>query len=360
MDLNEDEFPTITAMTTYLTPTHRVAILLHEGIQGTRGKTGLSYLRYGTANVVALIDEQSAGRSLLEVAGIDRNIPIVASLREALSYYPDVLLIGIAPSGGILPESWQEALQEAIQAGLSVVNGLHTHLNPLFPHLQPQQWIWDIRQEPPGLRVGQARARSLTCQRILTVGTDMSVGKMSTSIELHRAAIEKGMKSRFLATGQGGIMIAGAGVPLDAVRVDYASGAIEQMVLESAENHDILFIEGQGSFLHPGSTATLPLLRGTQATGLVLVHRAGQVHIKDLPDILIPPLTEVVELYERVASAGGAFGGVKVRGISLNTFHLAELAAKKAIETVERETGLFCTDVVRFGGRSLLDIICPV
>jgi uncharacterized NAD-dependent epimerase/dehydratase family protein len=185
----------------------------------------------------------------------------------------------------------------------------------------------------------------------------MSVGKMSTSIELHRVAAEKGLKSQFLATGQGGIMIAGKGVPLDAVRVDYAAGAIEALVLESAENNDILFIEGQGSLLHPGSTATLPLMRGSQPTGLILVHRAGQIHIKDLPDILIPPLTEVIKLYEMTASAGGSFGEVKVKGISLNTFHLSPEAAVKAIETVQEETGLFCTDVVRFGGQGLLSVI---
>lgn len=344
-------------MTNYLTPDKKVAILLHEGIKGTRGKTGLSYLRYGKAQVVAIIDSESAGSALKEVAGIDRPLPIVASVREALTYHPDTLLIGIAPSGGILPPHWLEEIKEGIKAGLSLVNGLHTPLKPLFPQLKPDQWIWDIRLEPQGLKIGQARAKNLTCQRILTVGTDMSVGKMSTSIELHRATQEKGLKSQFLATGQGGIMIAGKGVPLDAVRVDYAAGAIEALVLESAENNDILFIEGQGSLLHPGSTATLPLMRGSQPTGLILVHRAGQIHIKDLPDIPIPPLTEVIKLYEMTASAGGSFGEVKVKGISLNTFHLNPEAAVKAIETVQEETGLFCTDVVRFGGQGLLSVI---
>ena len=175
-------------MANYLTPDKKVAILLHEGIKGTRGKTGLSYLRYAKAQVVAIIDSESAGSALKEVAGIDRPLPIVASVREALTYHPDTLLIGIAPSGGILPPDWLEEIKEAVKAGLSLVNGLHTPLKPLFPQLKPDQWIWDIRLEPQGLKIGQARAKNLTCQRILTVGTDMSVGKMSTSIELHRVA----------------------------------------------------------------------------------------------------------------------------------------------------------------------------
>ena len=334
---------------------HRVAILLHEGIRGTHGKTGLAYLRYGEAIVAAVIDAQCAGESLAALTGIAKDIPITANVSEALSYQPDVLLIGIAPSGGVLPDAWWEEVKGAIAAGLSVVNGLHTPMADRFGQLRPQQWIWDIRQEPKELRIGQGRARSLACQRILTVGTDMAIGKMSASLELNRAAQKRGMRSKFLATGQGGLSIAGDGIALDAVRVDFAAGAVERMVLDWDDDYEVLFIEGQGSLLHPGSTATLPLLRGSQPTGLVLVHRAGQKHIRDIPDVLIPPLAQVVQLYEMVASAGGAFGRVRVKAIALNTFHLNTEAAYAAIESVKQETGLTCTDVVRFGAESLLE-----
>ncbi|AFY76275.1 hypothetical protein Ple7327_0846 [Pleurocapsa sp. PCC 7327] len=334
---------------------NRVAILLHEGIRGTHGKTGLAYLRYGGATVVAAIDAQCAGESLAALTGIEKDIPIVANVTEALPYNPDVLLIGIAPSGGALPDAWWEEVKGAIAAGLSLANGLHTPMANRFRQLREGQWIWDIRQEPKELHIGQGKARSLTCKRILTVGTDMAIGKMSTSIELNRAAQKRGIKSKFLATGQGGLTIAGDGIALDAVRVDFAAGAVEQMVLDWEDEHEVLFIEGQGSLLHPGSTATLPLLRGSQPTGLVLVHRAGQKHIRDLPDILIPPLTEVAKLYEMVASAAGVFGQVKVKAIALNTSHLDAEAAQEAIERVRQDTGLPCTDVVRFGADSLLD-----
>jgi uncharacterized NAD-dependent epimerase/dehydratase family protein len=336
-------------------PHNRVAILLHEGIRGIHGKTGLAYLRYGEATIAAVIDAQCAGESLPNLTGIDKNIPIVADITEALAYHPDVLLIGIAPSGGALPDAWWEEVKGAIAAGLSVANGLHTPMAHRFGQLRSGQWIWDIRQEPKELRIGQGRARSLSCQRILTVGTDMAIGKMSTSLELNRAARQRGIKSKFLATGQGGLTIAGDGIALDAIRVDFAAGAVEQMVLAWDDDYDALFVEGQGSLLHPGSTATLPLIRGSQPTGLVLVHRAGQKHIRDLPDVLIPPLSEVVKLYETVASAGGAFGQVNVKAIALNTFHLDAEAAQNAIERVKQETGLPCTDAVRFGADSLLD-----
>jgi uncharacterized NAD-dependent epimerase/dehydratase family protein len=317
----------------------------------------LAFLRYSESKIVAAIDYQCAGKSLVELTNIPQDVPIVPSVKNALAYNPDVLLIGIAPSGGQLPESWHEEIETAIKAGLSVVNGLHAPLAPKFGVLRTGQWIWDIRQEPPGLGIGKGKARSLSCQRILTVGTDMAVGKMSTSIEIYRAAKNRGINCQFLATGQGGIAIAGTGIPLDAIRVDFAAGAVEQITLDLGKDCDLLVIEGQGSLLHPGSTATLPLIRGSQPTGLILVHRVGQQHIRDLPDIIIPPLPEVISVYETVASAGGTFDEVKVKAIALNTFGLESDAAKRAIESTQNLTGLPCSDAVRFGGDLCLNFL---
>jgi uncharacterized NAD-dependent epimerase/dehydratase family protein len=336
---------------------YRIAILLHQGIKGENGKTGLAFLRYSDADVVAIVDSECAGQSLIELTGIRKNVPIVASVTEALAYHPDVLLVGIAPSGGQLPDPWWQEVKTGVEAGLSLVNGLHTPFAEQFGQLHPQQWIWDIRREPPDLGIATAKAQTLTCQRWLTVGTDMAVGKMSTSLELIRAAQRQGIRGKFLATGQGGLMIAGEGIPLDAIRVDYAAGAVEKMVMAQGNRYEVLLVEGQGSLLHPGSTATLPLLRGSQPTGLILVHRAGQTHIRNLPHVKIPPLPEVVQLYETVAQGAGAFPKTKVKGIALNTFGLDQATAESAIAQVKLETGLPCTDVVRFGAEELLAVI---
>ena len=340
-----------------LTTKNRVGILLHEGVEGKHGKTGLAFLRYSETKIVAIIDRTCAGKSLVELTGIAQDVPIVASVPEALAYHPDVLLIGIAPSGGRLPEDLQEEVKRAVAKGLSIVNGLHTFIAPQYQNLPEGQWIWDIRQEPPGLTIGTAKARFLPCQRILTVGTDMAIGKMSASLELYRTAKNKGIKSQFIATGQAGIAIAGQGIALDAVRVDFAAGAVEKTVVELAKDSDLVVIEGQGSLLHPGSTATLPLIRGSQPTGLILVHRAAATQIRDLPHIAIPPLPEVVHLYETVASAGSAGGEVKVKAIALNTFGLDTDTARKTIAQTEQLTGLPCTDAVRFSGEVLLSAI---
>ena len=344
----------------YLQPHNRVALLMHEGLQGGMGKTGLAMVRYGRSPVVAIIDYQSVGQSLVDLTGINQAIPIVDSVAAALAYQPDVLAIGIAPSGGKLPEPWFQELDQAITAGLSLVNALHTPMaqHPaLAPHLRPNQWIWDVRQEPPGLTVGTGKASQLPCKRVLAVGTDMAVGKMSTNLELHRACQARGIKSKVIATGQTNLMLGDDGIPLDAIRVDYASGAVEQAVMAYGYDYDLLFIEGQGSLLNPASTATLPLLRGGQPTHLILVHRAGQTHIANCSEVSIPPLPRVVDLYEQVAAAGGAFKGANVVGIALNTGHLSPSAAAAAIEAAEQETGLPCTDLFRYGADKLLAAI---
>ena len=341
----------------HLQPDSRIALLMHEGTQSTMGKTGLALLRFSQSPIVAVIDYQAAGRSLVELTGIDKPIPVVESLTEALTYTPDVLAIGIAPSGGKLPDTWFQEIEQAVKAGLSIVNGLHTPManHPaLLPWLRDYQWVWDVRQEPEGLIVGSGQASGLPCKRILTVGTDMSVGKMSATLELHRACLKRGLRSKVIATGQTNLMLGDDGVPLDAIRVDYASGAIEQQLMRYGPEHDFIFVEGQGSLLNPASTATLPLLRGTQPTHLVLVHRAGQTHIQNFPQIKIPDLPSVVALYEQVATAAGAFYPARVVAIALNTGHLTVAEAEAAIQAVESQTKLPCADIFRTGADKLL------
>jgi uncharacterized NAD-dependent epimerase/dehydratase family protein len=341
------------------TSTSRIAVLLHGGIKGTQGKTGLALIRYRPDQIAVAIDQEAAGESFSALTGIPVEIPVVGSMAAALAYKPDWLAIGIAPSGGVLPEAWLGEVELAVAEGISIANGLHTKMAalPQLQSLKPGQTIWDMRQEPPGLKVGTGAARSLKAKRVLFVGTDMSVGKMSAALELERSATAQGLKAKFLGTGQAGIMIAGSGVPLDAIRVDFAAGAIEQIVMNAGDNYDLLLVEGQGSLLHPSSTANLPLLRGSQPTDLILVHRAGQSSIRNFPNVPIPPLPDVIALYESLATAAGAFAPAKVVGIALNTGHLSQDAADKAIAEVRSVTGLPCTDVVRYGGNLLVDAL---
>ena len=244
------------------------------------------------------------------------------------------------------------------------MNGLHTCFNDepsltqhLNPTRHPHQWIWDMRQEPSGLSIGTGKARNLNCRRVLAVGTDMAIGKMSTCIELNRATQARALRSQLIATGQTALMLGAPGIALDAVRVDFAAGAVEQAVLAHGNNNDVLYIEGQGSLLNPASTATLPLLRGSQPTHLVLVHKMNLKQIQHFPEFAIPPIQEVIHLYKTVSAAGGTFTPPKIAGIALNTSGIDETEARSEISALSETTGLPCTDVVRFSPTPILDAI---
>ncbi len=347
-----------------LKPDQRLVLLLHGGLADLSGKTGLALLRYRHGPIVAVVDPAHAGQPLVEVTGIERPVPVVASLAAALPFDPEVAVVGLAPSGGQLAAAVRADLAAALRAGLSVASGLHSRIGDdpqLAPLRRDPAWIWDLRCEPPALAVASGRAAALACRRLLAVGSDMAVGKMSACLELEAAARRQGLPARFVGTGQAGILISGAGVALDAVRVDYAAGAVEAAVLEAGAalgSDGLLLVEGQGSLAHPGSSATLPLLRGSQPTALLLVHRAGQRHLKGLPEVPIPPLNDLIAAVEALAALGRADGRrPRVRAVALNTALLdAASAAAHLADTADR-TGLPCGDPVRQGGAGLLEAV---
>ncbi len=351
-----------------LSPDAPLVLLQHGGLDNLSGKTGLALLRYRPGPIAAVIDPAHAGCSLEAVAGIARAVPVLASMAEALAYGPTAAVVGLAPSGGLLPPELRADAVAALRAGLSLASGLHSRLgeDPDFAAvaLRPGQWIWDLRREPEGLEVAAARCAALPGRRLLAIGTDMAVGKMSACLELQAEARRRGLDARFVGTGQAGILIGGQGVALDAVRVDYAAGAVERAVLRAAEGAGpgtLVLVEGQGSLCHPGSSATLPLLRGSQPTDLLLVHRAGQGQVRSRPGaaaVAIPPLPELIAAAEALAALGRPDGRrPRVRAVALNTALLAEPEAAAATAAVAAATGLPCADPVRGGAAALLEAL---
>jgi len=354
-----------------LGPDDPVVLFQHHGLDNLSGKTGLTLLRYRPGPVLAVLDPSHAGASLRQVCGIDRAVPVLASLAEALPLLPTdrraVAVVGLAPSGGRLPQELRADLVAALQAGLCVASGLHTRLGEdpeLAALCRPGSWIWDLRRELADLPVASGRAALLPCRRVLTVGSDMSVGKMSACLELQAAALRSGRDARFVGTGQAGILISGAGVALDAVRVDWAAGGVEQAVLQAATGAGadaLVLVEGQGSLCHPGSTATLPLLRGSQPTALLLVHRAGQRTIRNQEHVPLPPVPQLIATLEALAALGRPAGAAapppRVVAVALNTGHLPEEEARAAIAAMADLTGLPCADPVRQGGEALLPVL---
>lgn len=333
---------------------HKLALFMEGALGEDTGKMGLAVLRYSPNPVACVIDSCHVGADLRGLVKVDRSPPIVGTVREAAALGAEVLVLGIAPPGGLIPERWWACIDEAVELGLSVVNGLHDHLAERYRDLREEQWVWDVRVEPKGLKPGEGLARTLSNRRVLMVGTDMSVGKMTSGLEVHFEMLRRGVKSAFVATGQVGITVMGSGVPLDAVRLDFASGAIEREVM-AARDADVVVVEGQGALLHPGSSATLPLMRGTIPTDLIMCTRANQPTLRRVPWVRVPNLKEYIALYENLASTLGTFPSPKTLGLCVITASLEEGAALDECKRIEDETGLPAVDPIRHGVSKLVD-----
>ena len=340
----------------------RRLVILAEGQFGFHhGKTAVGVIRYGSDDVVAVIDSTRAGGNVSSILP-GRDIPIVASLDEALSHDPSpgALLIGIAPTGGRLPASWRGTILEAIAAGLDVHSGLHTFLGD-DPELAAAARdagtsIVDYRRPPARMETAVGRHHGPGKRVILTVGTDCAIGKMSVALELRKAAIANGDSAVFVPTGQTGMMIEGWGVAVDRVISDFVQGTVEWLVEEAEARGDWLIVEGQGSLDHPAySSVTLGLIHGATPEAMVMVHKPGQLEhdFKHLPEASFPiaRLPEFIRLHETVA---GLVAPSRVVAIALNTSLIAgEAEARAVIEAIARETGLPAADPVRFGAAGL-------
>jgi uncharacterized NAD-dependent epimerase/dehydratase family protein len=310
---------------------------------------------------VAVIDSTCAGRTANEVEPFCLHpAPIVATLDEAIEYGAETLLIGVAPPGGKLDPAWRPTLLAAIEAGLSLEAGLHTQLNADAELREAAERrgvaLRDLREAPPDLTVPEGpHSRPDSVRVVHSVGSDTVIGKKVVTLELDRAARERGLRSVYVPTGQTGVAIAGWGIAVDHVISDYVAGAAERLVHEGAERGDLLFVEGQGALFHPAySGVTLGLLHGSAPDLLVLVHKPNATHNRNYPDLPIPPLNELIAAYE---SVGSRVRPVSVAAIALNTSDLDDAEARASIAEAERETGLVADDVVRFGPERVLEAV---
>jgi uncharacterized NAD-dependent epimerase/dehydratase family protein len=342
----------------------RLAILAEGLFQTPHGKTAQGVIRYGTREVVAVIDSRTAGRTASEVVPFcARPVPIVATLREAIARDPTVLLVGVAPTGGVLDPAWRAVLLEALAAGLDIEAGLHTLLADDAELRSAAERsgarLRDLRAAPPDLGVPRGPySRDGSVRVVHSVGSDTVIGKKVVTLELDRSARARGLRSVYVPTGQTGVAIAGWGIAVDHVISDYVAGAAERLVHEGCERGDLLFVEGQGALFHPAySGVTLGLLHGSAPDLLVLVHRAGATAVRNYPELPLPPLPDLIEAYEAVARP---VRPTRVAAVALNTSELGEAGARAAVAEAEEVTGLVADDVVRFGSERLLDALLDV
>ncbi len=337
----------------------QIAILAHEEFPG-RAKTALGVLRYSDDEVVAVLDRDNAGKRVSDFVPDVQDAPIREGMADLAAEDVDALLIGIAPIGGGFEESWREDVRTALDYGCDVVSGLHYFLeeDEEFAALAAENdcEIRDVRKPPEDLTVSQGIADQVDAEIILTVGTDCSVGKMTVSMELARDAREAGHDAAVIPTGQTGIMIEGWGNPIDRVVSDFTAGAVEEMILEKGDEHDYLFVEGQGSIVHPAySAVTCGILHGAMADKLVLCHDAGREVIHGYESFALPDLSTYVDLYENLAAP---VADSEIVAGALNTSNLDDdAAAREAVDEYASDLGMPASDVIRFGSDDLLEVL---
>ena len=281
------------------------------------------------------------------------------SFDEAVARGARSLVIGIAASGGCLSDEMVRDCVAALEAGLDIAAGLHQRLSdtPAIAEaaLRNGRLLHDVRIPPRQIAVGTGAHRR--GRRLLTVGTDCAVGKMFTALHLAREIQDRGMTADFRATGQTGILIAGDGIPIDAVVADFVSGAAERLApARDDEGWDV--IEGQGSLFNPSfAGVALGLLHGAQPEAVVLCHDPSRPHMRALPHMAVPALDVCLEM--TLAAARLTSPQVRAVGVSLNCSRMAPEDAVALRQQVSEELDLPCVDPAITGVGAIIDRLLP-
>jgi uncharacterized NAD-dependent epimerase/dehydratase family protein len=264
----------------------RILILAEGRFSPLKSKTAHATLAYLPYEVVAVIDSTKAGLTAQQVLGYGGNIPVIKDLDQGLKLDPTHLLIGIAPSGGQLPDTWRDIIRKTLRAKLHLLSGLHTILSDDAEFARVAQendvTITDYRKIPPEYEVvAKGTWRNRKAKVVLTVGTDCNIGKMTTLLEMHKD-----------------MLLRGQGIAVDSIIGDYIAGCVELEVDRSiAEGFEYILVEGQGSLMHMGySGVTYGLMHGTMPDAMIMCHQPTRV--KDDYGLVLPDLNRLIRLHE--------------------------------------------------------------
>lgn len=271
----------------------------------------------------------------------------------------NTLVLGFVNCGGSIDPLWVPHILNAIERGMDIASGLHQRLDSIPEIAQHAKKyhvnLIDVRHPTQTFKTANGVKRS--GKRLLTVGTDCSVGKMYSSLAIHRAMRAKNWDVSFKATGQSGIFIAGSGVAIDCVVSDFIAGAVEQLSPSASEDHwDI--IEGQGSLFHPAfAGVSLGLLHGAQPDALILCHAEQRAHMRGIPGRPLPSLEETMTVNLKAAKITNP--DARFIGVSVNTSMLNNNQSFEICQQYEQTFELPCVDPVRHGVDRLLANLEP-
>lgn len=273
------------------------AIILTDGIlHESDAKTAHGLIR-GTErfSIVGVIDHRHAGKDAGEVVdGKHRNIPVYATVEEAISQQPSIAycIIGIATVGGVLPERFIPVIQLCISKGMSIVNGLHEFLND---HVEiaalakkHQVELIDVRRPKAkkDLHFWNGSIFSVKALTIAVIGTDCALGKRTTCRFIKQACLSNGISTEMIYTGQTGWMQGGVyGFIFDSTLNDFISGELEHAIVQCWEetHSQVILIEGQSALRNPSGPCGAEMLISGNAKHVVLVHAPKRTYYEHTP-----------------------------------------------------------------------------
>jgi uncharacterized NAD-dependent epimerase/dehydratase family protein len=298
--------------------------------------------------------ELCVGQLRLKGCEISVGLPDM-TVAEAAAAGTRTLVIGVANRGGVISGAWADTMTRALDAGMDIASGLHNRLSEV-PGLAETaaglgRDLIEVRVPSRAYPIGTGARRA--GKRLITVGTDVSVGKMYAALAIEREMRDRGFNADFRATGQTGIFIAGDGVAVDAVVSDFISGATEWLCPANDDDHwDV--IEGQGSVLHPSyAGVTLGLLHGAQADILVACHDASRTRMRGAPEYPVPSIADCIAAH--LAGARLTNADARCIGVAINTSGLDPKTAERTLKETEDRLGLPCVDPVATGVSAIVD-----
>ncbi len=294
-----------------------------------------------------------AGQMRLSGCGADLGVAEL-TIAEAARAGARTFVIGAVNPGGVLPDAWRSHVVEALEAGLDVASGMHVRLADM-PGIARTAcclgWrLFDVRRPLGTFHTASGRKR--TGKRLLTVGTDCSVGKKYTALAIERELLRRGVDANYRATGQTGILISGSGIAIDAVVSDFAAGAAEALSPDADAGHwDV--VEGQGSLFHPSfAGVSLALLHGTQPDAFVVCHEPTRRTMRNV-DVPIASIEDVIA--ETIALGRLTSPHIRCVGIAMDTSALETAEAMRVIERAGHRFRLPACDPVRRGVGVIVD-----
>ena len=335
----------------------KIVILSHGAFNYIKNKTGNMLIRYRTDEVIALLDRTKSGMTANDELGYGGNIPVLDNFDACIDLEPDTLVIGNASQGGFISDDYRAEVIKAIEFGCDIISGMHHFINDDVEFVQLAEKhnvsLFDLRRppDPPNFPKGSWHKRKIPV--LLIVGTDCDTGKMTTAWEVSERLKSRGRKVEFIGTGQTGILLSGAGVPIDAVKADFMAGEIEHLIDKVSEDTELIIVEGQGALTNQYyAGVTLGLLHGAMPDYMLMTHDpARELDVTDYP---MATMRLVMDMHLDLMSN---FKKSKFIGINLLTFKLSDENAKKEIDKVKEEYSMATTDLIRYGSNELIETI---